>query len=103
MSSDSASGRSNGRRFVSAKPEIRKTKNEKKSGSTYQTPACCAAMMLGKVTLPESRSTGIRLNPIATSYEIICALARKPPSNAYLLFDDQPASAMPYTPRELMA
>ena len=33
--------------------------------------------------------------PIAISYEIICALERSPPSSAYLLFDDQPASTMP--------
>src|SRR5215210_2843915 len=42
MSSDSASGRSNGRRLVSAKPEIRKMKNERKSGSTYQSAICCS-------------------------------------------------------------
>src|SRR5512134_3403212 len=35
--------------------------------------------------------------PSANSYEIICAEERSPPSMAYLLFDDQPASAMPYT------
>src|SRR5678816_3250185 len=84
MSSDSASGRSNGSRFVSARPEMRKTKNEKKSGRTYQVPACCDAMMLEKLTLPERSSTGIRLSPIATSYEIICALDRRPPRSAYL-------------------
>src|SRR3954466_9313641 len=42
MSSDSASGRSNGRRLVSAKPEIRKMKNDRKSGSTYQSAVCCS-------------------------------------------------------------
>src|SRR5688572_4835202 len=40
---------------------------------------------------------------MAISYEIICALERRPPSSEYLLFDDQPASTMPYTPSELMA
>src|SRR3954468_19099496 len=40
---------------------------------------------------------------MAISYEIICALERRPPSSEYLLFDDQPASTMPYTPRELTA
>ena len=60
-------------------------------------------MIEEKLTFPDMRRTGIRLSPMATSYEIICALARSPPSSAYLLLDDQPASAIPYTPRELMA
>ena len=41
--------------------------------------------------------------PIAISYEIICALERSPPSSEYLLFDDQPASTMPYTPSDAIA
>ncbi len=48
-----------------------------------------------KLTSPTRSSTGIRLIPIATSYETIWALARSPPSRLYLLLDDQPASAMP--------
>src|SRR5215831_18009489 len=47
--------------------------------------------------------TGIVDMPIEISYEIICALERRPPSRAYLLFDDQPASTMPYTPNDVMA
>src|SRR6478672_10901133 len=45
-------------------------------------------------------STGIVAMPIAISYEIICALERSPPRSEYLLFDDQPASTMPYTPSD---
>src|SRR5215208_1762770 len=41
-------------------------------------------------------------NPSASSYEIICAEERRPPSIAYLLFDDQPASTIPYTAIEAM-
>src|SRR6185369_3385145 len=37
-------------------------------------------------------------NPIATSYETICALERRAPSNAYFEFDDQPASINASTP-----
>src|SRR6185503_1383332 len=37
-------------------------------------------------------------NPIATSYETICALDRSPPSSAYFEFDDQPASISASTP-----
>jgi hypothetical protein len=33
--------------------------------------------------------------PSASSYEIICADERSPPIRLYLLFEDQPASAMP--------
>ena len=67
ISSDSASGRSNGSRLVSAKPAIGKMKNERKRGITYQSPACCCATMVLKLTLPDMRRTGIRLSPIATS------------------------------------
>ena len=67
MSSDSASGRSNGSRFVSANPEMRKMKNDRKSGSTYQRPACWSRMIASKLTLPLMRSTGMRLSPMATS------------------------------------
>src|SRR3954470_2832860 len=41
--------------------------------------------------------------PIEISYEIIWALDRRPPRSAYLLFDDQPASTMPYTPSDPIA
>src|SRR3954468_6270633 len=60
-------------------------------------------MMELRLTLPASRSTGIVDIPIAISYDTICALERRPPSSAYLLFDDQPASTIPYTPSEAMA
>ena len=63
ISSDSASGRSNGSRLVSAKPEIRKMKNERKSGSTYQSPTCCSWMIAAKLTLPARSSTGIEAQP----------------------------------------
>src|SRR3954469_23220769 len=51
-------------------------------------------------TLPDRRSTGMVLIPMAISYEIICALERSPPSSAYLLFDAHPAITMPYTPTD---
>src|SRR6185369_13653560 len=55
-------------------------------------------------TMPESDSVRPNINapisesPIATSYETICALDRRPPSNAYFEFDDQPASINASTP-----
>src|SRR5689334_4649865 len=54
-------------------------------------------------SVPDSSSTGIVDRPIASSYEIICAELRRPPSSAYLLFDDQPPSVIAYTPRLDMA
>ena len=40
---------------------------------------------------------------IDTSYEIICALLRRAPRSAYLLFDAHPAIAAPYTDIDEMA
>src|SRR5215213_11694552 len=54
--------------------------------------------------MPESESVRANIkapmsdNPIATSYETICALERNPPSNAYFELDDQPASINASTP-----
>src|SRR6266480_3144741 len=60
-------------------------------------------MIVLRLTFPASSSTGMVDIPIEISYEIICALDLSPPSNAYLLLDDHPASTIPYTPRELIA
>src|ERR1044072_9521394 len=55
-------------------------------------------------TIPESESVRANIKapmsdrPIATSYETIGALDRRPPSNAYFEFDDQPASIKASTP-----
>src|SRR6476661_9557572 len=68
MSSDSASGRSNGNRFVSANAATMKMKNEIVSVSTFQMCmlACWSTISLS-VTLPASSSTGISDMPIAIS------------------------------------
>src|SRR5215216_941106 len=60
MSSDSASGRSNGSRFVSANAATRKMKNEIVSDSTFQMCmlACWFTIWLS-VTLPDSNNTGM--------------------------------------------
>src|SRR5687768_9295447 len=98
MSSDSASGRSNGSRFVSAKAEIMKMIHAIVTVATPHdsgaTAACCCTIVLSE-TLPASNSTGIVDMPIAISYDTIWADDRMPPSSEYLLFDDQPASTMP--------
>src|SRR4051812_30462257 len=99
MSSDSASGRSKGRRMVSAKAEIMKMKNASVLPKTFHANGhcpvvCCVTIALSE-TLPQSRGTGMVDMPIAISYDTICALERKPPSSVFLLFDDQPARTMP--------
>src|SRR3954447_14827257 len=48
----------------------------------------------------ENRNTATIDRPIATSYEIICAAERSPPSNGYVDPDAQPDSTMPYTPSD---
>src|SRR5215510_8641615 len=56
------------------------------------------------MTIPESESVREKIsapisdNPIATSYDTICALERSPPSSAYFELDDQPASINAKTP-----
>src|SRR6478672_9307826 len=104
-SSDSASGRSKGTRFVSANAAIINTTKAMVQFTTFQWmphPPCCCTIRLSE-TLPARMSTGMVDIPIEISYEIICALERRPPSNEYLLFDDQPARTMPYTPSDEMA
>src|SRR5918995_847710 len=73
INSDSASGMSNGSRLVSANPAIRKMKKERKSGRTYHRPSCWSRTMAERLTLPDRSRTGIKLRPIATSYDTIWA------------------------------
>src|SRR5258705_3459569 len=48
--------------------------------------------------VPAVMKTATMDRPMVTSYEIICAVDRKPPSNGYVDPDAQPPSTMPYTP-----
>ena len=58
----------------------------------------CAATMPESESVRANISAPISDNPIATSYETICALERNPPSSAYFEFEDQPASINASTP-----
>src|SRR5450759_2813152 len=60
-------------------------------------------MMELRLTLPARSNIGIVDMPIEISYDTICALERRPPSSAYLLFEDQPARTIPYTPSDVIA
>jgi len=53
--------------------------------------------------LPMVSKTASSESPIGISYEIIWAVARRPPKNEYLLFEAQPPRVMPYTPRDAAA
>lgn len=47
--------------------------------------------------MPTHTITDIRIKPIDTSYDIICAALRTAPKNAYLELLDQPDKITPYT------
>ena len=69
ISSASASGRSNGSRFVSANAATMKMKNASDSGNTFQVKSdCdCFAITSVSVTFPASSSTATVLIPMAIS------------------------------------
>src|SRR5262249_31430315 len=106
-SSDSASTRSNGGRFVSASAETKNTTNIGSSASQYQSssefaspsrvpsPVLCALTMSVTLSEPTHRSTQMMTNPIETSYDTICAAERSAPMNGYFEFDAQPPMMMP--------
>src|SRR3989338_2885666 len=105
--SDSPSAMSNGARLVSATPEIRYTRNIGNSGSRYQFSMpkrpCWPFTISPRFMLCEAISTHTSANPIAISYDTICAAERTAPRNAYFELDAQPAMMMPYTPSEVIA
>src|SRR5207237_8015923 len=49
---------------------------------------------------PATRREHSSRTPTAMARETISSSARSPPSSQYLLFDDHPASTMPYTPSD---
>src|SRR5215471_9183722 len=69
-SSDSASGRSNGGRLVSARAEMKNSTNiGKSSGESTNQPRIsgpCARTMPERLSVPAKRRTVIRMNPIDT-------------------------------------
>src|ERR1700712_1182 len=66
--------------------------------STFDAPWPDCALTICDVDIePEVMNTATIDRPIATSYEIICALDRRPPSSGYVEPEAQPASTTPYT------
>src|SRR5689334_10459278 len=66
-------------------------------------PPACALTICDVDIVPAVMNTATMDRPIATSYEIICALDRRPPSSGYVDPDAQPASTTPYTAIEEQA
>src|SRR4051812_25573972 len=108
-SSDSASARSKGGRFVSARAEMKKITNIGNSGSQYQfrnvshgSPMRLARpcvswawTMAVRFSEPAQSSTVMMTKPIETSYDTICAAARNAERKGYFEFDAQPAMIVP--------
>jgi len=55
----------------------------------------CKKTILDKFNVPVHKITFKRIIPIEISYEIICALARREPRNAYFELLDHPERTIP--------
>ena len=88
--SASASGKSNGARFVSASEEIKKIIASGNNGKINQIDFCDKTISV-KLNEPAHKTTGKMIKPNATSYDIIWAAERNPPKKAYFELLDQPA------------
>ena len=100
--SASASGKSNGCRFVSANAETKNLLIIGNKGLTYHTSSC-ARTIPDKFPVPAHINTDTTMNPIETSYDTICAADRNAPKNEYFEFDDHPAIIIPYTANDEIA
>jgi len=93
-SSDSASGRSKGARFVSARMLTKNIRKSGKKGTRKKTK-------LWKLTTetrfiePTQRRFATKIIPIDTSYDINCAALRREPKNAYRELLAQPDRTTP--------
>lgn len=94
--SASASGKSNGCRFVSAKIDTKNLKALGNLGTLNHTPSC-ARTLPDKFPVRAHILTHTTTKPIDTSYDTICAADRLAPLNAYFEFDAHPATTIPYT------
>jgi len=91
--SDSPSARSNGVRLVSAK----RVTNQTITRGESKIPLIIILLEY-KVAIDAQKRRGlIRITPIETSYEIVCAILRILPNSAYLELETQPAKRIVYT------
>lgn len=101
-SSDSPSVRSNGARFVSASVEINHIIASGHAGKIIHT-CSCVIISVERVKDPFIRSTDRRMMASVTSYEIVCATARRAPMSAYFELEAHPDHRIEYTARLDMA
>src|ERR1700752_1987459 len=98
-SSDSASTRSNGGRFVSASAEMKNTMNIGNRGSQYQPSrperVFCASTMSVMRSEPTQSSTVMMTKPMEPSKDPIGAAERSAARKGYFEFDAQPAMITP--------
>lgn len=97
-SSDSPSVRSKGARFVSANVEINHIIARGHAGKISHT-CSCVMINVDRVKDPFIRSTDSRIIASVTSYEIVCATARRAPISAYFELEAHPDQRMEYTAR----
>lgn len=87
--SDSPSVRSNGARFVSARVEIYHIMAKGHAGISSHRGSW-VMLKFWREKFPDSKIEQRRIRARVTSYEIVCATARKAPIRAYLEFEAQP-------------
>ena len=97
-SSDSPSVKSNGDRLVSARVDTYHIAAKGQAGNRSQVVSCAILNVL-RSNPPARITTDKRINPRLTSYEIVCATARMPPSRAYFEFEAHPEPKIEYTAR----
>ncbi|XDB52006.1 hypothetical protein AB1E18_005556 [Capra hircus] len=95
-SSDSPSVRSNGARFVSASVEMNHIIARGHAGKISHT-CSCVIINVERVKDPFISKIDNRIIASVTSYEIVCATARKAPMRAYFELEAQPDQRIEYT------
>ena len=95
-SSDSPSVRSNGARFVSASVEMNHIIARGHAGKISHT-CSCVMINVERVKDPFISRTDSKIIASVTSYEIVCAAARKAPMRAYFELEAQPDQRIEYT------
>src|SRR6266571_4226954 len=96
-SSDSASGRSNGFRLVSASPAMKYVTNASGTISKLMKIPGWLSTIFVSESEPTTSTTVTSERICGTSYEMSCPAERRPPMSEYLLFDAHPAMTMPST------
>src|SRR5437763_12191839 len=94
-SSVSASGRSNGARFVSAIPPMKKIKKPTICGPTYQTECDWLSTILTSESVPAVITTPSTDSASETSYETSCAQGRIDPTGEDCDSEAQPPAMKP--------